>query len=613
MYRLARVILLLAMLTVFCILMMLAVQFSGLFFIGLFFAVAFWFKRQGGESLTAFGTARWANISELRAKGMLGAATGLILGYVLDEGRPSLIWALCVLTDPNVSSKRACELFLDSVQFGRAKKLLPSYVRLPKSTVHTLICAPTGVGKAVSIIFPFLFTCLDSVCVIDFKGELFTKTAQFRRWILGQRVIALDPFHAATKTPDTLNPLDFIDKNSPMALDECRDLAHALVVRTGEERDPHWVESAILWITAMIAVVVYYGEPNDRSLQTVRTLLTSPVRMGMAIQLMCGSDAWGGMLARLGGQLKQFTDKELNSTLTTTNRFMNFLDTLAVFESTKTSSFNPDDLRKGKLSVYLVLPPEYMRSQSPLLRLWIASLMRAVVRGGLQQTNLVHFILDEAASLGKMEAIDDAVDKYRGYGVRLQFYFQSLGQLKKCFPEDHGQTLMSNVTSVFFGINDLPTAEHISNRLGDGTIVINSGGTSSGTGTSHQSSSTGNSSSYSTSQNENYNWAQHGRRLLRTEEVLTIPERVAIIFVPGMPPIWTKLVRYYEESFPPSEPSRSDRIKAMAKIVSFAALLLVVTLAVAKCVYENRSYQIRYFPRPPIHHRQYQRPTIQNL
>jgi len=31
----------------------------------------------------------------------------------------------------------------------------------------------------------------------------------------------------------------------------------------------------------------------------------------------------------------------------------------------------------------------------------------------------VHFVLDEAASLGRMDALDDAVDKYRGYGVRL--------------------------------------------------------------------------------------------------------------------------------------------------------------------------------------------------
>ena len=181
-----------------------------------------------------------------------------------------------------------------------------------------------------------------------------------------------------TQDPDTFNPLDFIDKDSPTAIDECRDLAEALVIRTGQEKDPHWVDSAEAWISALIALVVQYGEANDRSLQTVRTLLTSPDKLEMAIKLMCASDAWEGMLARMGNQLTNFKDKELGSTMTTTNRFLRFLDTLAVADSTKTSSFDPDDLRKGNMTVYLVLPPEHMRAQSPLLRMWISSLLRAV-------------------------------------------------------------------------------------------------------------------------------------------------------------------------------------------------------------------------------------------
>src|SRR5437773_1867600 len=84
-----------------------------------------------------------------------------------------------------------------------------------------------------------------------------------------------------------------------------------------------------------------------------------------------------------------------------------------------------------------------------LNRMWIGSLLRAVVRGGLQEQNKVHFVLDEAASLGHMEALDDAVDKYRGYGVRLQFYYQSLGQLKSCWPTDQGQTMLSNVSQLY--------------------------------------------------------------------------------------------------------------------------------------------------------------------
>src|ERR1035441_3495384 len=61
-----------------------------------------------------------------------------------------------------------------------------------------------------------------------------------------------------------------------------------------------------------------------------------------------------------------------------------------------------------------------------LIHLIPTGLLRAVVRGGLQEKNKVHFVLDEAASLGHMEALDDAVDKLRGYGVRLQFYYQSV-------------------------------------------------------------------------------------------------------------------------------------------------------------------------------------------
>ena len=133
-----------------------------------------------------------------------------------------------------------------------------------------------------------------------------------------------------------------------------------------------------------------------------------------------------GMLSRLGYQLTQFKDRELSSTLTTTNRFLRFLDTPAIASGTKSSSFDPNLLTQEKTTVYLVLPPEHARAQSPLLRMWIGALLRGVLRGGLQEQNLVHFLIDEAATLGHLEQLDDAVDKYRGYGVRLTFIYQSL-------------------------------------------------------------------------------------------------------------------------------------------------------------------------------------------
>jgi type IV secretion system protein VirD4 len=306
--------------------------------------------------------------------------------------------------------------------------------------------------------------------------------------------------------------------------------------------------------------------------------------MEAAIQMMCASDMWEGMLARQGSQLTQFQDKELGSTLTTTNRFMRFLDTLAISDNTKASSFNPADLLTGKMTVFLVLPPEHQRVQSPLLRLWIGSMLRAVVKGGLQEKTKVHFVLDEAASLGHMDALDDAVDKFRGYGVRCQFYYQSIGQLKKCWPEGQDQTLLSNVTQVFFGVYDQQTAEYISNRLGESTIIIDSGGSSSGT--SCQSSKGEHSYSYSSNSNES--WQRHGRRLLRPEEVTALDPRIAITFTPGVPPLATCLVRYYERAFK-KLPRRMGLLKMMFDTLClFATGLLLAVLCTGILLNEPR-------------------------
>ena len=503
--------------------------------------------------MTAYGTARWADESDLFA------TRGLLLGRLSVQKH-----SFSKIFDLRVNSLVACLSF-----WGERTNPL---VRI--NPVHTAIFAPTGAGKGVSFVIPHLLTCRESTVVVDPKGENALITALVREQQFGQKLVLLDPFQSVIEKPDSLNPLDFIRADSPLALDDCRDLANALVIRTGQEREPHWCDAAEMFIAGIIAFVVQHAPPEDRSLQTVRGILADPEELEAAIQVMRQSTAWGGMLSRLGNQLTHFKDKELGSTLTTVGRFLSFLDTLAVAESTKSSSFDPAELLKGKMTVYLVLPPEHMRAQSPLMRMWIGTLLRAVVKGGLRPKNKVHFLLDEAASLGHLEAVDDAVDKYRGYGVRFQFFYQSLGQLKQCFPEGQDQTLLSNTTQVFFGVNDYPTADYVSARLGDETIVVRSGGVSRGR--TRQTSDYGNNGSSSYSVNSSENWQQSGRRLLKPEEVLGLSERIAITFTPGVPPIWTTLVRYYEKGF--REDSQLGlRVKVCAlSVVMFAAAMMMV-------------------------------------
>jgi type IV secretion system protein VirD4 len=143
-----------------------------------------------GYQLSAFGTAKWATAADVKGAGMLDSRrNGLILGRIAVQ--PPKLAAVNGLFNPRVTSADACQNFLAAFRGGNS-----ALVRLSQAC-HTLICAPTGVGKGVSCILPFLLTCKDSCVVADFKGELASLTAEARRR-MGHEVVILDPYKVVT-------------------------------------------------------------------------------------------------------------------------------------------------------------------------------------------------------------------------------------------------------------------------------------------------------------------------------------------------------------------------------------------------------------------------------
>jgi len=114
--------------------------------------------------------------------------------------------------------------------------------------------------------------------------------------------------------------------------------------------------------------------------------------------------------------------------------------------------------------------------------------------------------------------------------------------------------------------------------VGEETIVVASGGTSGGT-TRQQGDQGNRSTSYS--ENWSENWQQHGRKLLKPEEVMGLPARIAITFTPGVPPIWSRLVRYYESDFGERARGFLLAVKALGQsiVMLIAAGLLALALA----------------------------------
>lgn len=499
--------------------------------------VAFKAKRQWGEGW-AHGTARWANWLDLLNAGAVGRR-GLYVGQLAPPTRKERRDIL------RYGSR--CE---DVARLFFARRDVS--IRLSQG-VHTLICAPAGTGKSVGVIIPFLLECPDAVVVLDLKGELHKATGEARRK-MGQKVIALDPFGCTGAAPATFNPLDSVDPNHPEALDKLRAIAMAVIPNDPNEREKHWPDSARLWLVAFMAYVLVRCEKRHRNLQAVMVLMTDPTLRDGVVQEMMKMEEYDMMLQREAGQLLSHQSDELASILSCFNRHTNWLNSAMVRNSTTQSSFDVLGIR-DKVSIFLTLDPSYIRSHSAMMRLWVESLLQAVIRGGAREDKKVWFVLDEAAALGRgFDAIEMAVCQLRGYGVRCILAYQSMGQLKTCFTEGQDITILANTDNrLYFGINDYATAEDISKQLGSATIVTTS---QSGGSSRDKSYSPEGQVTVSHSSNEGWSAEEMGRELLQAAEILQLDPRYCIVLSKGIRPFTTYLTRYYEPGFRERLPGR---------------------------------------------------------
>lgn len=469
------------------------------------FAVIFMPRKWQG-SKTAHGTARWANADDLRRADML-SKNGLLLGRTL-QGTP---------------------------------------IRMP-NYVHLSVFSPPGGGKTTGLAVPWLLTHKEgSMVVLDVKGELFRLTAEKRR-ALGQKVIRIDPFGVCGPGADSMNPLDLVSDGAGYE-DEARAWAEALVIRTGEEKDPHWTDRAEDVLTSLLAFCLVHLREDERNLSSLRELLTNPASCSSALDLMQQA---GGVSARLAGAVAQLEDKEKAGVYSTANRCTSFLDSEAIFASVRTSTFDLRELLNGSVTLYLVLPPHQLAAQARFLRLVIATLIRLLAREGMKDGKTCLFLLDEAGQLSHMPAIDQGLTLLRYAGLRLCFFFQSRGQLQQSF-RGKESVLLDSTEQIYFGTHDWDTAERVSKMAGTATITVESA--SSGTSQSSEQGHGGRNTTW----NSGRNLAVQPRELLKPDEVLTLNSNLMIAFLRNVPPILCRRLKWYEE---PTLGGKAARIAA---------------------------------------------------
>jgi type IV secretion system protein VirD4 len=477
------------------------------------------------------GSARWSDAADLQQHGLLAPAFSgdrYLLGVwpepLKASGKPAL---------PAKSRGAGYPLVTTGAKVRRAGASVDDG--------HVITVAGTGAGKGVAVVKPNLMTYAGSVVVLDPKGENFASTLA-ARVALGSRVCLVDPFGAARASGGAeyaarFNPLQSIELalaegRHGDVFDEAAVIADMIVVAKDGESQPHFNEKAKAFIKAAILFVAYAPPYQDRAkfpltLPTVKDCILRFFASPETIKVFVGLCQSEPHLAASAGEVSMIAGEERASVLSTVQRHTEFLNAPNVRESLSASDFSLADLKRERLSIYLVLPATRLAAYNRLARVWLGALLQAVMREEGAPQHRVLFMLDEMAQLGAMEPLVQAVSLARGYGVDLWMLFQDLNQIRGAYGE-RWQTFFGNARyQQFFGVRDLETAKYVSELLGKATIQVfdKSSGTSSASGDGSSSTTTTTTT------------REMARELLQPNEVMQLPESEVLIIVPQLPPI----------------------------------------------------------------------------
>ena len=362
----------------------------------------------------------------------------------------------------------------------------------------------------------------------------------------------------------------------PQDVRDAQNIADMLVDPDGDGLRDHWDLTAHDLLVGVILHVLYaeagtslHGclrlltDPTQPIEHTLRTMLATAhdpaSRLGW-------TDSTGQpththpVVAGAAQALLNKSDNERSSVISSAVKFLNLYRDPIVAENTARCDFALRDLLDARppISLYLTTPPSEISRTRPLMRLLLNQLGRRLTEsmevsaGPLPASRpRLLLLLDEFPSLGRLDFFQTSLAYLAGYGISAYLLVQDLSQLYHAYGRE--ESIVSNChVRVAFTPNKIETAKLLSDMAGLMTV--------------HKETRTYTGGRLSPVLMHVMASEQESQRpLLTPDEVLRLPDEDALIFVAGLPPIYGKKIRYYQDpvlqaraAMPP--PVCSDRL-----------------------------------------------------
>lgn len=388
------------------------------------------------------GSARWADLSDLKAAGLL---------------------------DPG-------DIYLGT--FGNNQTRL-----YHSGEEHVFTLAPPGTGKTAGVAIPSLLLNSGSMVVTDPKGALTAQTARYRRDTLGHKIVVLNPWRdELIRNSDFgldlgstgFNPLYQMTADNPDLIDDAEFLAGLICPTPRNVNDEYWTKTARDIISALLLFMVYSPDykptlPNlyrlarstnegwldivGKMVEITETDLT--YRANEIYQPMESPKQWAGVVSAMK-------------------------DATSIYDPAKSlaahvekDEFDPRDLKRENVTVYIVATSNRRKPNAQWLALVTELLAQAVGQAG--KAKRVTFLIEEFQNLGLLPSIATSMAEYREAGLRVHIITQTIEALRTIYGKDEAANLI-NLCGVrqYFGVDSTELAGILEKSIGTYTAENNS-------------------------------------------------------------------------------------------------------------------------------------------
>lgn len=401
--------------------------------------------------------------------------------------------------------------------------------------------APTRSGKGVGFVIPNLLNYRDSVCVLDIKAENFIMTAGYRKK-MGQEIFVFAPdgyrfseddyiqyklsdhylsmseeeqkafderyFENAQVLTHRWNPLGYISRAKSRRVGDIEDII-AILFPDGGGDNAIWNSMAssvfsgyVLYMLDMEKIVkdinAEIQSNRDNGVDDNREFMPAyPVTMAQMFTLTGVPDIAAWMNDEIlywkeqGRPLSHETVEAFNrftgvDVKTRGNIMQNFNQPLKVYQvescmlATEANDFNFEDLRKKRMSVYIVLSPSGIKKYGRLINLFFSQLVNVNTKELPEHNPELKYqcllVLDEFTSMGRVEIIEKSIAFTAGYDLRYMLIYQDDGQIEsdEAYGKSGARVLKKNLAlEVIYPPKTVDeTADRVSKTFGTKTVKI---------------------------------------------------------------------------------------------------------------------------------------------